>query len=916
MDPRDDDEERPREPAWRRYLRFHRDDVDADVRDEIAFHIEGVVEELRARGMAEDEARRAARERFGDLPHIEHAMRTLAARRKSAATRIEWIRGIRQDLVYSARGVRRSPFIAAAIILTLALGLGTAAAVFSLLDQLYWRPPAGVEEPGELRRVWTRELQRWDNTRPARPTISYPRYRLIAEAFGDRVDFGLYMRDTTVRLGRDPHGPRVSVSLANRDYFRVLGVRISHGRLWDEDEDRVTAPSPLAIVSARFAEGHLGGATAAVGSDVELGGRTFTVVGVAAPPFAGTELSPIDVWAPLGEYMARFRPPGVRVWYDQPTFGSLRAVARLTEDADPGALEALGTTRLRAAQPELLRGYGDSLITMHLGSIIGVRGPGEVAEEVSVASRLGILAAIMLVIACANVANLLLARAVRRRRELVLRVAIGASRARLMRLLTVESLLLGIPAGIAAIIAATWAGGVLQARLLPDVIGTEPELHWRVVAFAMMAAFAASWLTGIVPALQASRADPGEALKAGGRSSTAGTSRVRFALTTAQLALSVALLAAAGSFLASLRHLRALDLGVDTERIVIASVEYDDRRAEPEGTVIASALAEAGEMVRRLPGVEATAMSATRPMDGSWIYMQFFAGGDSLQSSGAESDRWPVLFLVSADYFRTMGMRFVRGRPFEADEPPAVVVNETMARMLWPGLDPLTQCMHVERRSSPCRPVAGVVADARRSEIVEEARPQYYAPLALKADDGWTASALVVRVAPDRRGAATAALRDRLAQQFPAAIPNVISLEDALAPQLRPWRLGAELFTVLALLGLTLSVIGVYGTVAYEVSQRTREFGVRIALGARTPDILRAVARNGMRPVVAGTIVGIALAIATGRLIASLLHGTSPYDPGLLTGVIALLVAVSAIAMAGPALRARRVDPVAVLRSE
>ncbi len=909
------DDDAPRQPAWRRYRRFHREDPRADVRDEIEFHLEGLVDELRAGGMSEEDARRAARARFGDVERVAESMRALAAQRESARRRMDWMRGFRQDIVYSVRGLRRTPFVTAAIVLTLALGLGTVSAVFSLLDQLYWRPPAGVAQPDQLRRVWTRELQRWDGTRPSRPILSYPRYQILAESFGDRVAFGLFMSDTTVRLGDRPHGPKVSIALTDLAYFRVLGVRLSHGRLWDEGEDLVTAPSPVAVVSARFAERHLGGAADAVGSDLELGGRRFTVVGVTAPPFIGTELHPTDVWAPLGEYTARPRMSGLRVWYEHPIFGSLHAVVRLADGADPHALEALGTTRLRDSQHELLRGNGDSLVSMRLGSIIGVRGPGEVAQEVSVAARLGILAVIMLVIACANVANLLLARAVRRRRELVVRVAVGASRARLLRLLTVESLLLGIPAAIAAIVAAAWAGAVLQARLLPDVIGTEPSLHWRVAAFAMTAAFAASWLTGIVPALQASRADPGEALKSGGRSHTGRSSHIRFALTTTQLALSVALLAAAGAFISSLRHVRALDLGLDAERIVVASADFDDRRQAPDDAAVADVLDDAAASVRGLPGVEATALSVTRPMERSWIYMQFFAGADSLQSAGPESDRWPALFLVSPDYFQATGMRFVRGGSFDATRL-GVVVNETMARLLWPGREALGECMQLERRTSPCRPVVGVVADARRSEIIEPPRPQYYAPLALKAADGWLPSALIVRVAPERRAAVTAALRERLAAAFPAATPNVQPLEDVLAPQLRPWRLGAELFTVLGLLGLTLSIVGVYSNVAYQVSQRTREFGVRIALGARTRDILRVVARGGMMPVAAGTGAGLVLAAVTGRLIASLLYGASPYDPVLLAVVVLILVTVSAIAMAGPAVRARRVDPVTVLRSE
>ena len=909
-------DEPPRDPVWRRYLRFRGDDPRADVRDEIDFHLEGLIEELRVQGMSEDEARAAALRRFGDVDRVAGTMTALASRRVHGVRRRAWLRGLRQDVVYAARSLRRTPLVSIAIIATLALGLATVSAVFSLLDQLYWRPPAGVVEAGALRRVWTRQLQRWDGQRPARPSLSYPRYLALAEAFGDRARFGLYMNDTTVRLGTGVHAPRVSLTLANRAYFELLGARLSHGRLWDPGDDHVTVPSPVAVVSARFAERHLDGASSAIGREIELGGRRYTVTGVAAAPFTGVELQPTDVWAPLGEYTARPRMPGLRVWYEQPVFPTLRAIVRLAEGADPASLEALGTARLREAEETLMRGQGDTLVSMSLGSIVGVRGPGDVAAEVTVATRLGMLALVMLAIACANVANLLLARAVQRRRELVLRVAIGASRARLVRLLTVESLLLGLPAALATILAATWLGGVLQARLLGDVMGTESTLHWRVAAFALAAAFAASWLTGIVPALQASRADPGETLKAGDRASTPAGSRVRFTLTAAQLALSVALLASAGAFVASLRRVQALDLGIDVERIVTASVVHDDRRSAPPDAVIARVLRETADALRGMPGVQAAALSVTRPMSGNWIYMQFFAGRDSLQSAGPDSDRWPALFLVSADYFEATGMRFVRGRPFDAALPDGIVLNETMARLLWPGGVALGACVHLERRTSPCRPVVGIVADARRSQVIEEARPQFYAPLEAKQADGWEPSTLVLRVEPERRAEVMNALRARLAAAFPAAAPEVQSLDAVLAPQMRPWRLGAELFTALGVLGLVLSVIGVYANVAHQVSHRTRELGVRIALGARTADILRVIARTGMAPVVAGAAAGLLLALGTGRLIAALLYGTSPYDPRVLGVVIALLLAVSLLAMMGPALRARRVDPVMVLRGD
>ena len=904
-------------PSWRRYLRFWSTDLPADVRDEVDFHLAGLVEELRAEGMSEDDARRAALVRFGDVARTTATMQALAARQQAGDRRAAWMRGLRQDVMSGIRALRHSPLVSATIVGTLAVGLGAAAAVFSLVDQLYWRPPAGVVEPSRLRRVWIREWDRFAGARPIRPAISYPRHAVLDSTFGERAAFGLYMADTNVRFGSGPRSPKVHLTLADRDYFRVLGAGLAQGRLWDESEDLVKEPSPVAVVSSRFAAEHLRDSAQAIGSRIELAGRMFTVVGVAAEGFGGVELQPADVWVPLGDYAARQTMPGLANWWERRVFPSMRAVVRLAPGVDEAALAALGTARLREHERAAAGAAADTLISMELGSIIGVRGPGERPREVAIAARLGVLVVVMLVIACANVANLLLARATERRRELTVRVAIGASRWRLLRLLIIESLILAVPAGIATAVGAVWAGSFLRAALLPGIDWSGPVLHWRVALFALAATFGASWMTGIIPAMVAARTDPGEALKSGGRTATAGRSRLRFALTSTQLALSVALLVAAGAFVNSLERIRALDLGLDPERIVTAAPDFDDRTSAPPGEAVAASLEGIATYVRRMPGVEQTALSASAPMSGRWIIMQYYSGTDSLQMSPS-SDDWAALFMVSPEYFSATGMRFVRGGPFPiAANGGGVVVNETMARMLWPGRDPLGQCMQLERRTSACVRVTGVVADARRHEVMdEEARPQYFIPPAMPLRYRWMPSTIVARVHPEHHAGVIAALRDTLARTFPAATPNVASLQEALAPQLRPWTLGAQLFTALGTVALMLTLIGVYSNVAYHVSQRTREFAVRVALGARLGDVVRAVTSVGLRPVFVGCAIGIALAFLTGRLIAGVLYKVSPHDPLLVGTVILLLLVVSVAAMLAPAWRASRVDPVVALREE
>jgi len=525
---------------------------------------------------------------------------------------------------------------------------------------------------------------------------------------------------------------------------------------------------------------------------------------------------------------------------------------------------------------------------------------------------------LVVLIACANVTNLLLARAAHRQREVAVRVALGISRARLFRLFSAESFLIAIVSGLAAGLAAWWAGGALRAMLLPGVAWSGSTLHWRVAVFTVGLAFIASWLTAIVPAMQAARTDPSDALKSGGRAQTAGKSAVRFVLTAAQLALSMALLVAAASFVQSLRRVRSLDLGVDTERTVVVAPTYEDRRTAPKDEVITTGLNDVAARARRLPGVEDVAFSVMRPFSGNWGIFGYFSGADSLQSV-KNADDWAAAFVVSANYFSATGMRFVRGGTFDTKAPiggGGIVVNETMARMLWPTVNPIGQCLHLEKRGNPCSLVVGVVRDARRSKVLEPSKPQYFLSIDDWAPRGWTASTLVLRVSPSERSRVMTALRSDLLTTFPTSTPLVETIDETLSPQLRPWRLGANLFTIVGLIALVVTVVGVYASIAYHVSQRSREFGVRIAFGATTADVVRAVLTVGLRAVGVGIVLGATLAIATGRLIATLLYDVSPYAATTLLLVALILGGVSLIAMLVPALRASKVDPLSALRTE
>jgi predicted permease len=592
-----------------------------------------------------------------------------------------------------------------------------------------------------------------------------------------------------------------------------------------------------------------------------------------------------------------------------------RIIARLAPGADERQLAAgaLHAIRPGGIEAGFIR---DSLAMVLTGPLNEARGPdSRQAQEAAISVRLAGVAIVVLVIACANVANLLLARATQRRREVAVRLALGISRIRLVAQLLTEGVLLALLGGIAALAVGSWAGLLLRGTLLPGIRWAEGPFGFRLVLFVAMAALAAGVLAGLVPALQASRPDVASALKAGARDGMFHRSRARMALIITQGALSVLLLVGAGLFVRSLGNVMSLDIGYDAERLVFGEVAFDDDKAHD--TELHTLLPQAARRIATLPGVEHVALSSITPMWGmSWLDI-FLPGRDSLPA--LERD-YPTFMGVSPEFFATTGTWLRRGRSFtpedRAGSAPVVIINEVMARTLWPGEDALTQCIHFVKRTNPCYTVIGIASNASRNSIIENAAMQYYFPLEQVPLKGWGPSTVIVRTDPNRTAAMGELIRHELRQLFPGAEPRIRPMTEILAPELRPWRLGAALFSALGGLALLVAAVGIYSVVAYTFSQRTHELGVRIALGARTSNVLRLVVAEGLRMVLIGIVAGIVLALAAGKLVASLLYGVSPRDPMVLTVVALTLVAVGTLACLLPAWRAGRVDPVVALRAE
>ena len=846
----------------------------------------------------------AARRRFGN--------RTYHTEERRRAAGIAWLDALRQDATYAWRSIRRSPGFTAAVVVTLALGVGINAATFSMLDTLFLRAPAGVRAPDELRRIWagfySAEGPFWTQN------ISYRWYRAVAEATGDTTRAALYRPEET-HLGRGRGGPVVHVTYTTASYFPVLGVRAALGRLYTPAEDVMGKPVQICVVSDHFWRTHLRGDRGVLGDTLRLDTQLYTIVGVLPPDFAGITTQASEVFVPLAATPA---PPWIKNprWWEAWYVYGYQAVVRPRPGLTDEQIALRGTQALQRAvrarvDPPPSR---DTLTVITAGSIIEARGPAKPAQDQIITTRLGGVAVIVLVIACANVLNLLLGRAVRRRREMAVRLALGMSRLRLARLLTTETVLLAVLAGSIALLVGWGSGTLLRRLLLPDVVWYDSVLGWRLAIFAIAAAAACGLLAGVVTAYSSGNPVLTPALKDGARESAGrGQRRLRGAMLALQAALSVVLLAGAALFTRSLRNVTHLDIGFDRDRLVFASADFEKESSVPDA-VFASGLERIAERLRARPDVEAVSLSGIGPMAG-FSMAALFTSTDSVRQQGPSS--FPSYNAVSANFFTTTGLRFVRGRTFD-EGVSNVVVNEAMAAALWPRREAVGECLYVGKRNGPCYRVTGVVETGRRTEVIErEPAPLFYIPLDVPdTAHRWNASWLNVRTLPGAQGTVATAIRAALAREFPQGYPTVRSMAEQLDSQYRPWRLGAQLFGAVSALALIVALVGIYSTVSYAVSQRTREFGVRVALGARTGNVLAQVLGEGLRVVALGTTLGVALTIAGGRLVAALLYGVKPSDPSTLVGVAVALLVTATFAALVPAWRAARVDPVKALRAD
>jgi len=878
---------------------------DREMEEEMRFHLDLRAADHRQDGMSDADARAAAERRFGN--------RTSLGEHRRSAVGFPTLDTLAQDLRYVVRAIRHAPGFSAMVVITLGLGIGANAAMFGIIDRLLLRGPAHVVDADRVVRVYATETNP-DFGESTHSVVGFVTYAHLRDNSKDFADLAVYSK-TEVTVGRGPDAHRILIGRASWNFFPVLGVRPVLGRFFSADEDHPPRGENVIVLDEGYWKRSFAGDRNVLGRTMTVGGVTYTIIGVAPQGFTGVELERRDAWVPIS---LTYWGPGPN-WATGWDASWLQIVGRL----EPGVTAEEAGRRATAAYQRAYDGPVNHTMRTATMSVAPLRynSRGKETTETRVSRWLVAVAAVMLLIACANVANLFLARAARRRREVAVRLALGVGRGRLIRLLVAESTTLGALGGMAGLAVAYAGGRFVRAVLLPNVAWTDATVDVRVLVVTALTAIVTGILVGLAPAVQSTRLELTSSLKSGIREGGAQRSRLRTLLTLTQAALSVVLLVGAGLFVRSLWNVYSLRLGLEPDRVVTVSFDWPaivdessearDRERTRQNAFFLEALAR----VRAMPGVERAGVVVGTPFQSSNSIALRVPGRDSVPSLPGGG---PFIRAVSDDYFATAGTRVLRGRAFTAADVSTgarvAVVNETMARTLWPTRDAIGECLLMD--TMPCSQVIGVVEDTRRFALREEPAMQYYIPLGQERALGFGGRKLFVR--PIGSGAGMAdVLRAEMLRLNPAlGFVTVQSLQDSLDPQIRPWKLGATMFGLFGGLALLVAAIGLYSVISYLVTQRTHELGVRIALGAQVGNIVGLVVRYGVGLTLAGIAIGTLLAFNMAGRIEPLLFDTSARNPWVFALVAVTLLVVALLASIVPAWRASRTDPIEALRAE
>ncbi len=813
---------------------------------------------------------------------------------------------IAKEIVYAARTLMKRPGFSLVAILTLALGIGANTAIFSLVNMVLLRSMA-VESPGEVVAV---NMRGKDDSMSA---FSYPNYR----DFRDRNEVlsGLLVyRFVPLSLSRSGANERVWGYEVSGNYFDVLGVKPIHGRTFLPEEDKTRLTHPVAVLSYEGWQRRFAGDPNVVGRDILLNNHQFHVIGITPEGFKGTE----QIYAPelfLPISMMEWAEPGSN-WLDHRSDSNLFAVGRLK----PGINARQAEASLKVLADQLAKEYPDA----NEGQSIKLGAPGFIIPELrgAVVNFTWVLmaaVALVLLVTCTNLAGLLLARATERRREIAIRLAMGANRFRLIRQLLTESLLLSIVGGAAGVLLAVWMVKLLLAFKPPIdfPLTIDVGIDWRVLLFSLGVSLVAGLVFGLVPALQSTRPNLLYTLKDTAAQGGAGRTRLRSVLVVAQIALSLVVLIAAGLVVRTLQQLQTTSPGFDPQNSLMMSYDlglqgYDEARGQQFDR-------ELPERVRSLPGVKSAAIGSYVPLSLDYNARSIFVEGEPVERGANQPAAMNAS--VGPHYFETMATPVLHGREFNEQDleksEQVAMVNEAFVRQMMPAVktpaEAVGKRVRFGRETNPFMRIVGVVKQGKYFNITEDPRPFIWTPL---SQDYNSTSVLVVRTTgnPESLFAAIRGEVNRLDPNLP--LFEVKTLTDHLKLALFPARVAATVLGAFGLLALLLSAIGIYGITSYAVSQRTHEIGIRMALGAQLGDVLKLVLNHGLKLTMIGAAIGVSGAYLATRAIKSVLYGVSATDPLTFGLVSVLLIGVALLACYVPARRATKVDPLTALRNE
>ena len=866
---------------------FRRQRFDAGIEEEFQSHLQMLADRFVSEGMTKAEALRAAKQQFGGVAQVEEELRERSG--------LAFLDSLWRDLCYGLRMLRKSPSFTTVAILTLALGIGANISMLGVVDALMFRIPEHVRAPQQLVQAGlVTKLQ--PNQQPA---LSYYQYRRLA-AKARLVDIAAEAVRAKVGFGQGVAAQPIYASYVSNTYLQVLGGRMPLGRWFSAEEDLPTGSQPVVVLGYDLWQKAFESDPKVLGRTVQIDGQERTVVGVAPDGFTGTGFLKVDAWLPICAFREIPLPNLLLT-----TTGRLRegasadqAVAELTSLLQQGG--ALGD-QVVSAKPL----FGSRWKTLSSNGRVSLWIAG--------------VALIVFLIACANVSSLGLARMTQRMHEMAIRQHLGATRARVMRQVLIEGLLLGLAGGLAALGVALMFQPLVRAFLLPEGFYEGSFLSWRLLSLAAALATIAGCGSGIAPAWRGSSSHLSETLRRGGQGRMREGTGLRWTLVVAQIALALLLAVGAGLLIRSLSKVDAIDLGLEPNHLLQVTLDLPVVQAPKGSVALGGTYARLRARAQQVPGVADAALANMLTITTELTFTERLDSGKTVQ--------WTAIpRAVTPNYFRTTGTPILKGRPLldsdtEGSEP-VVVLSESIARSIWPDQNPLGKCMRTSIKTA-CAQVVGVVPDAWPTVSLGNSRQgapgQFYVPLrqaekqgtALPAPDGLLVRTKVMPTAVTRN------LFPALESVSPGGrYVDIEPYTKMLDEQTRSWRMGASMFSLFGGLALALAAVGIYGVVSFVVRQRTHEIGVRMALGAQRGDVLRMVIREGMLLALAGMTVGIAAAFGLTRFLSSQLYGVTATDPLTFIWVAILLALIALLACYIPARRAMRVDPMVALRYE